>query len=302
MKRRTSNQGVGSLELLLDTICNTFGGILLISLLVALLLNATSREMREQTVPPQSHATLLQTEIDRERLARQLSDLQEAVTSREKVVGELLPAELIVEANRFHQAELQHAEFVERKTNDVGGASRAQTRLNEIVQSDADLRNKLEQARRDAATAAEQLAKQIAARSQDAAIPRVRLATTKPRVYFLTQKKLFGPWPWRQYASGNPDDFIDPGPHHPRVLLPKPGAGLAIPRGGEKIVGEVKAKFGNVDPRDEHVRIFVWPDSYAEFDPVRRAVSELGIMLELEPMSAGAEVSIGPQTTPAFVQ
>ena len=40
MKRKMSVEATGSLELLLDTICNTFGGILMISLLVAVLLNA----------------------------------------------------------------------------------------------------------------------------------------------------------------------------------------------------------------------------------------------------------------------
>lgn len=301
MKRKSTDQSVGSLELLLDTICNTFGGILLISLLVALLLNATSREMSERTVPTQSHAVLLQTEMDREQLARQLKGLRGAVKSREKVVGELLPAELIAEADRYREAELQHAELVELKADDVGGTSRAQTRLNEIVQSEAELRSKLAQTRRDAAAAVKQLNEQVAARSQDASIPRVRLATTSPRAYFVIQKAIFGPWPSRQFASGNPDEFIEENRGDKRALLPKPGTGLSIPK-NEKTLEKIKEKFKNVDPQDEHIHIFVWPDSYAEFEQVRRAVSELGFMLELEPMSRNAEVMIGPRTSPAFVQ
>ena len=42
MSRRRKND-TGSLDLLLDTICNTFGGILLIALLVIVLLNTTSK-------------------------------------------------------------------------------------------------------------------------------------------------------------------------------------------------------------------------------------------------------------------
>lgn len=301
MKRRSVNQGVGSLELLLDTICNTFGGILLISLLVALLLNATSREIADKAVPSQSHAVLLQTEIDREQHARQLSELREAVKDRERAVGELFPAELIEEANRHREASHQHAGLVERKADDIGGTSRAQARLNEIVQSDADLRNKLQQAQHNSATVAKQLADQVAARSKDASIPRVRLATTSPRSYFVIQKKLFGPWPSRQYASGNSDEFTEESRGDQRALLPKPGAGIAIPT-DQKTLDGIKGKFANVDPQDEHIHIFVWPDSYAEFETVRRAVSELGFMLELEPMSRNAEVMIGSRTAPSFVQ
>ena len=39
---RKPNDDDGSLELLLDTICNTFGGVLFISILVILLLNLSS--------------------------------------------------------------------------------------------------------------------------------------------------------------------------------------------------------------------------------------------------------------------
>lgn len=301
MKRKSTDQSVGSLELLLDTICNTFGGILLISLLVALLLNATSRKLSDETASPESRAALLQTEIERDRLARQLKELRAAVESREKVVGELLPEELIAEADKFHEAELHHAELVSRKSDDIGGASRAQKQLNEIIQGKAELHSKLEQKRREAASASKLLDQQVAARSQDVSIPRIRMATTSPRAYFMTQKRIFGPWPSRQFAAGNSDEFIEESRGTERVLLPKPGAGISIPT-NEVTLQQIKERFGNVDPQDEHVRIFVWPDSYAEFEPVRRAVNELGLMLELEPMPRNAEVTIGARTAPAFVQ
>ena len=252
MKRKTSGQGVASLELLLDTICNTFGGILLISLLVALLLNATSRELREKAVSPQSHAALLQSEIERERAARQLSELRDAVTNREAVVGKLLPAELISEAQRFSDAKLRHAVLVEQKADNIGGASRAQTRLNELARDDANLRAKLKQARRDAADSSKKLADHIAARSRDATIPHLRLATTMPRAFFVVQRRLFGPWPKRQYGSSNDDEFVEMSRTDQRVLLPKPGAGLAIAL-DEKNLDEIKSRFSNVDPSEEHV-------------------------------------------------
>lgn len=301
MKRTSAEQGVGSLELLLDTICNTFGGILLISLLVALLLNATSRELREKTAAPQSEAALLQSEIERERLSSELSDLREAVGQRKVVVGKLLPSELIAEAREYRDAKLHHAQLVERKSDNVGGASQAQSRLNELARTAAELSDKLEQARREAAQLAKKLADQVAARSRDATIPRLRLATTAPRVYFLTQKRLYGPWPRRQYASGNDEEFVVTEESDRRILSPKPGGGIAI-SSDEKNLNEIKSRFANVNPNDEHVQIFVWPDSYGEFEPVRRAVTELGIMIELVPISRAAEVFIGPRTTPSFVQ
>ncbi len=50
MTQRNSSDD-GSLDLLLDTICNTFGGVLFISLLVVILLNMSSNEAA--STPPE---------------------------------------------------------------------------------------------------------------------------------------------------------------------------------------------------------------------------------------------------------
>lgn len=50
MKRKRNGEGTGSLDMLLDTMCNTFGGICFIALLVAILSNALPRSTAE-TVP-----------------------------------------------------------------------------------------------------------------------------------------------------------------------------------------------------------------------------------------------------------
>ncbi|MEO8166385.1 MAG: hypothetical protein ABI619_13420, partial [Betaproteobacteria bacterium] len=61
MRRRT-NTDDSSLELLLDTICNTFGGILFISMLVVILLNMTSEAVEDSPPSPKTQLELLEAE------------------------------------------------------------------------------------------------------------------------------------------------------------------------------------------------------------------------------------------------
>jgi hypothetical protein len=302
MKRKSTDQGIGSLELLLDTICNTFGGILLISLLVAVLLNATSRTMQKETAPSASHAALLSVEIEREQLSRQLKSLRDAVKSRNSIVGTLLPRDLLVEANEFNEAQHNLMDLVARKTDEVGIATKAQVKLNELAVEDASLEDKVKQSRSDAAELTKKLLEVVSARSQDISIPRLRQVVTLPRVYFVTDKRLFGPWPERQFGSGNEDEFTESSKGGERVLFPRPGAGIVIPSVGESLAA-IEEQLANLDAADEHVKVFVWPDSYGEFELVRRSIVEKGIMLELVPMGRDEMVTIGnaPQA-PALVQ
>lgn len=51
MRRRRRTTSADSLELLLDTICNTFGGVLFIAILVVILLRMTGESEEETPVP-----------------------------------------------------------------------------------------------------------------------------------------------------------------------------------------------------------------------------------------------------------
>jgi hypothetical protein len=58
MTRRGSTPRAESLELLLDTICNTFGGIVFLAMLVCLLLTQTRRGAEAEATPAGPQAAL----------------------------------------------------------------------------------------------------------------------------------------------------------------------------------------------------------------------------------------------------
>ena len=65
----------GSLDMLLDTLCNTFGGIILIALLLALSVNKKSVELYDKLVKTDDNKSELIRE--REQLKNSLLDLQD---------------------------------------------------------------------------------------------------------------------------------------------------------------------------------------------------------------------------------
>ena len=63
--RRRDSEGSDGLELLLDTICNVFGGIVFIAILVALLTSARNSDVRREQLPEPGMA-----EVDTESIAQ----------------------------------------------------------------------------------------------------------------------------------------------------------------------------------------------------------------------------------------
>jgi hypothetical protein len=68
-----------SLEMLLDTMCNTFGGIILIALLIALF----ARDSQSPTAPSSSHRE--SSEMFRERIEQAEADLARAVALEQEL-------------------------------------------------------------------------------------------------------------------------------------------------------------------------------------------------------------------------
>ncbi|MFN9912049.1 MAG: hypothetical protein ACK53L_05675, partial [Pirellulaceae bacterium] len=86
LRRRTSQISSGSLDLFLDTICNTFGGIMFLAILLTMMVQmrgeseAPSAEASPDLSPPQ----IMELMSELERLDRQYQELQQAIISLEK--------------------------------------------------------------------------------------------------------------------------------------------------------------------------------------------------------------------------
>jgi hypothetical protein len=275
----------------------------LISLLVAVLLNVTSKSLNNTTATPESHAALLEAEIERERVENELRDLHEAVKKQNVVKGTLLPEGLIEEGNKYQRAAQKHTDFVTQKTTKVHDASQAQVEINNFNRSTAERKKELDAARNENAKLNKELKQMVAKRSRDAATPKLSEARTEPEVFFVIKKRLYGPWHTGKFDRFNDIDFTQTTHQGHEVLRPKPGGGIEISLSSNDKTA-ITEKFAEMDVVSEHAMILVWPDSYAEFDAIRQTLAQKHIKLDLVPWLDGKEVTIGQRSdvSPSQVQ
>ncbi len=279
MKRRSPEGGDG-LELLLDTVCNVFGGIMFIAILVALLTSARSSRLESRT-----DETDLQARNERHRLAseiasyeralRQLRKTRETVSSEEKeraaaVVERLRRAKAAAEKRLARAkkwlAEHERRERARRKRLD-GEIARARKTVRELEKRLA----KLEKAR---TTRARLPLERRTAKTQ------ILVMLAGGRAYVLP----IGPADERiKEAYGADDVRIDRKRAQRRFdIRPKDGGGFPLEPPLEE-----RARFRTlldaVNPGDHFFDLYVLPDSVEAYRTLRKAVVDRGFAYNVHP-------------------
>jgi hypothetical protein len=132
-RRRRSDDS--SLELLLDTICNTFGGVLFLAMLVSLMLTQTQRRIDAQpatAAPAVSAADLVRLETRAAEASREFEALEEQVRQARRTAGdfEVVDAESLLDAmeaaeHRARETESRRARLLASVAGEQAAAARS---------------------------------------------------------------------------------------------------------------------------------------------------------------------------------
>lgn len=285
---RSAELAQESLEMLLDTICNTFGAVLFIAMLVVTLVdpNATqqadSGSLDGQFVESQTQINLMQIEIERlELVLRQQQELKQQFFDAD---SQQLSEDLMTE--KEHQATLVKNRA--GRLSELAATGRKNLIIREQMRVDQTL---LTQTRQAAAEVAKRLSDQAGKNSRMAKTPKtVRLRTQtigtilKGGVWYcLTKPTAFGT------IEINLDDCDPINDGRLKILKPRPGAGLNVRNSNTSI-----APFKPSDPIQHHFAIFAYKDSAAEYRTVKDALSAAGFKVELILMDENVFPVYGP--------
>ncbi|MFC1757866.1 hypothetical protein ACFL2H_03740, partial [Planctomycetota bacterium] len=142
--KRSIDSNDSSLELLLDTICNTFGGILFISVLVVILLNLSGQQSTETPVNEELHHELMESRIRLAQAKESLSQLRSALEVQAKIESQIVDPDLRDKIKKLRDLQQKNAGLINENTEglDEIGASQANVNEinNELVRLDDDLR------------------------------------------------------------------------------------------------------------------------------------------------------------------
>ena len=254
--------GENSLELLLDTMCDCFGGVMFIAMLVAIM-----SQFAEVKVPNQiseASATVKQLETDRASLQSELQRTKKAGTQQvivSSVINEHPNRDLLPELAKLKD---QCADSITQRDQAISGVSATEKRIKEIV-SEADqlgakakeLEAKLNQARKEG---------ERTRVSRELRLPKLRPSTTIPFWMIVKGNRLYL---LLRPGSEGFDEVNDAAVEHEEspgqnVFKAKPGCGIAL-NGDWTSAYEIRSLLNSLSTSSYNLQFAVYPDSYGAF-------------------------------------
>jgi hypothetical protein len=122
-------------------------------------------------------------------------------------------------------------------------------------------------------------------------------------VFFLKGGRLFTSLTPSQYGTSiNTVDCVESNEGGTRYVDPRPGAGIRI---AAKAADEsaISSKLSVCNPAKNFATIYVWPDSYGEFQSVKNVIVARGLEYETRLMPDNKQrISLGKSTRKSMVQ
>lgn len=297
--RRTPDRS-DSLELLLDTICNTFGAVIFISLLVALMAQQSSQTPSEGN--------------DANNALRQLSEVSARVRETQVVIDRLglltrqqgnILDRLSSSDTRALADELQDLTDARlTAVTDAKTALQSSTELeSEIVLIQRQLhdqRQQLEAAGKENFRLSAELSRLKSLASRTATLPRVRETTRLSAVYALDDQKLYRVTePDRSFNHSECDAGVRSGV---MTITLRSGAGAPVSQ-STLDSGALAQRFHGYDSGKRFIQLFVSRDSFAEFLFVKDTIVKLGFEYETIVMDGDTvELFVGESARENLVQ
>ena len=245
--RRRRFDATSGLDLFLDAICNTFGGIVFISMLVVVMINSTSISSDEDPTdaPPVDAARI-------EELQREKTALTDEIR-RQKEAAEIL------------QGSPDLGDLVEQLKNAQAANRQLQGEIDDIEQRIDQTKDKTDKQKKLAALI-DRLNKEIADRTERLSLPVEKSTTLEEKPFFLKGGKLGELRP----------DTVDT---QPDGLLPKPTAGTPILKSTPP--DAVEKVFSNCNPTAHYIAVVVWEDSCDRWPVIQKALRRKGFSYRL---------------------
>lgn len=292
MARRRPRQD-DSLELLLDTICNTFGGVLFIAILVVVLLQTTGAKSLRDELEIVAPEYLQEKTLRLSELRAELSSLQGARSEQQNLLVQFAPAEtrqLIAHRNDLHaRADRLDAERADLLIENAKRRERVDSILAEVASS----REQLQRLNRRADDLRAELRQRRESRIQDIRMPVVRSSIKNEVGLILRYGRMYV---WHRYdrfgnrLGLNSDEFVVVADHGDELVTqPNPAAGTPLNQQDET-KRQIRDRLRQFDPSDVYMVVVVRQDTFPHFRILRDILIEMGFEYRLMPMQDGTAV------------
>lgn len=278
-----------SLELLLDTICNMFGGILFISLLVVILLNLSGENVAISPPNDVAQAKLVEKRDGLTRLQKQLDDLEVAISLLEDYSAENLDTDAEALLATMALEESRYQQSIADRNSRMGAVANSQAEINQIIRGLQEMQDKIDNAETMIALLQTELQEEIEARRLTEMPAPVETTNAEVPLFLRSGYLHCGA---RAAPDGslslNSDDIIEEQDGRNVSYAPKPGAGIQV-NPDDTSNQTIEALIRSFDSRKHFFMVVVWPDSFRHFGPVQALMARHSFMFRLIPVPRDLE-------------
>ena len=291
MSRRVRRvESDSSLELLLDTICNTFGGILFIALLVSILMSQRSAEVLTKPVDQSAQAAMNRFTAELETVQQELDEARKSSELLEQLSTRISDPEIKRLLSRKEDLE-KSLERIERMVSeDLVDVSQEQKKVNETTNEIAAAQNMLEGAKRELDELKKRLGKAIEDNSRVAGFPiaqstsksQVTVCIGRGKICFLEQNM-------NGTLVDDPSQIVD---MTDKKILPNFDNGVIVNK--KDGLGSLHSKINEYKAQNHFFRIFIWKDSFETYQTFSDIIAKKRFSYEVNPMIEGDYLVKGP--------
>ncbi len=298
---RRKPEEADSLELLLDTVSNAFGGIMFLAILLSMLLKL-SFKVEPQATPDASGTSALATQGEQlEALVNELAVLQSAAALREESRGKLTDAATSESYAKVLALRQKRAEQEERIAKEIAAAASAQVELDRTVQEIAAQEKKSNELESEVAAKNKELHAQKG-RSAQSVIPPHSRSTSKREVAIIIRfGRVYLQHDWSDDGltrSANLRDFVVVEEADDSLTLtPIPTRGIAVTDSGEFKLS-LQSLLRNHRPSERFICVAIWEDSFGKYQALKKALMALGYDIRLIPVNRGGKIFEGANVNP----
>lgn len=304
-RRRSAKQD--SLELLLDTICNTFGGVLFIAILVVLLLQQTGKGPGQPASlsKPVTAVEMLDLTNRFEDLSSQLTRLRENRGNQQVVVQTFATTEMQIQLQERTALTNELAERQNAVDQMMLERAELSVRVEQLTQENEAVPEQLKESKAKEEQLTAKLEELIESNRQELRLP-VLKESDRPVIALILKYGRLYLWNLSNSIAReglNDQHFVAVGHENKDTLIT-----MAHPLRGIELDDrpqtrdQIRSLLVHVSPKKFHLAIVVRPDSFYEFRYARDAIVELGFNYQLFPMQDGEAIYDSGGTSNTGVQ
>lgn len=274
MSRRGNGGDISSFDMLLDTMCNTFGGIVFIALLLSILVGSAARHAVKAQTNGSPSLTEVEELAEESRLLRECEQLDRALNTPDpktspkpsSAAGVVRPLAELQQTNNVLESELAKLQEHQQQLSEEIAKLKESAKTKSTTAG--DLQVQIERLKNE-------LKQQVAKSSETIRLPRIHAKPGLQACFFAIAGGRF----YSISDVARADSYGDRGYDHQDVLVESGegqdivvinnGAGQPIISGCEN-AGKLAAALQNCDKDSEIISFSVRSDSFSEFNYVKK--------------------------------